>query len=125
MNGRKRKRISLMIVGLKSDGTVVAVGYDRDGQCNTESWRNIRPVNKEQLKQAEQRRREEEQRRAEEQRKAEEQRRIEEQRQKEEEQRRIEQSNRWQAQGLSRCCGAEFKGLFSKKCTVCGKPKDY
>jgi hypothetical protein len=42
-----------------------------------------------------------------------------------EEQRRIEQSNRWQAQGLSRCCGAKFKGFFSKECTSCGIAKNY
>ena len=27
--------------------------------------------------------------------------------------------------GLCRHCGGEFKGLFSKKCTACGKLKDY
>ena len=28
-------------VGLKTDGTVVAVGYNKEGQCNTGSWRDI------------------------------------------------------------------------------------
>ena len=28
-------------VGLKSDGTVVAVGYNRDGQCDVSGWKNI------------------------------------------------------------------------------------
>ncbi len=28
-------------VGLKSDGTVVAAGYDGDGQCNVENWNDI------------------------------------------------------------------------------------
>ena len=28
-------------VGLKSDGTVVAVGYNEDGQCNVSDWRDI------------------------------------------------------------------------------------
>lgn len=28
-------------VGLKKDGTVVAVGFNSDGQCNIEDWRNI------------------------------------------------------------------------------------
>jgi len=28
-------------VGLKSDGTVVAVGNNHDGECNVQSWRNI------------------------------------------------------------------------------------
>lgn len=29
--------------------------------------------------------------------------------------------------GVIKCkmCGGEFKGLFIKKCSVCGKPKDY
>ncbi|MBR7164736.1 MAG: WG repeat-containing protein [Clostridia bacterium] len=29
------------------------------------------------------------------------------------------------AQGLCRHCGGEFKGLFTKKCASCGRPKDY
>jgi hypothetical protein len=28
-------------------------------------------------------------------------------------------------QGLCRHCGGKFKGFFSKKCSCCGKPKDY
>lgn len=31
-------------VGLKSDGTVVAVGENEDGQCNTHSWQNIKAI---------------------------------------------------------------------------------
>ena len=31
-------------VGLKSDGTVVAVGYNVDGQCNVGSWTDITQV---------------------------------------------------------------------------------
>lgn len=27
--------------------------------------------------------------------------------------------------GLCQHCGGQLKGLFSKKCTACGKPKDY
>jgi len=30
-------------VGLKADGTVVAVGHNDQGQCNTGSWRGIGP----------------------------------------------------------------------------------
>jgi alpha-tubulin suppressor-like RCC1 family protein len=29
-------------VGLKSDGTVVAAGYNRDGQCNVSGWTDIK-----------------------------------------------------------------------------------
>ena len=29
-------------VGLKSDGTVVAVGENDDGQCDVKSWNNIK-----------------------------------------------------------------------------------
>jgi len=32
---------ALHTVGLKSDGTVVAVGFNEDGQCNVGGWRNI------------------------------------------------------------------------------------
>ena len=32
---------SYHIVGLRSDGTVVAAGSNNDGQCNTENWNNI------------------------------------------------------------------------------------
>ena len=28
-------------LGLKADGTVVAAGYDKDGQCDVETWTNI------------------------------------------------------------------------------------
>jgi len=37
-------------VGLKADGTVVAVGKNGDGQCNVSDWRGIGPVSKEQVK---------------------------------------------------------------------------
>jgi len=33
--------------------------------------------------------------------------------------------NVWKQQGRCQHCGGEFYGLFSKKCTKCGKPKDY
>ena len=34
-------------------------------------------------------------------------------------------ANARRAEGLCQHCGGEFKGLFSKKCVSCGKPKDY
>jgi len=38
-------------IGLKSDGTVVAVGGNKKGECNVSNWHNIGPVDKEKLKQ--------------------------------------------------------------------------
>ena len=35
---------SVVHVGLKSDGTVVADGYDDDGRCSVESWRDITAI---------------------------------------------------------------------------------
>ena len=31
----------------------------------------------------------------------------------------------YRAQGVCQHCGNKFKGIFTKKCTNCGKPKDY
>ena len=31
-------------VGLKSDGTVVAVGSNSDGQCNVDAWTNVSQI---------------------------------------------------------------------------------
>ncbi len=31
----------------------------------------------------------------------------------------------WKRNGLCQHCGGKFKGLFSKTCANCGKPKDY
>ena len=31
----------------------------------------------------------------------------------------------WKNRGLCRYCGGSFKGLFTKKCTACGREKDY
>jgi len=87
-------------VGLKADGTVVTVGNNSDGQCYTESWRDIGPISEE--KHVEWKRRTEQER-------------IE-------RERRIEQSNKWAEQGLCQYCGGELKaGFLSKKCKSCGK----
>lgn len=48
--------------------------------------------------------------------------------QKQEYARRVEAEKRaqnWRAQGKCQYCGGEFKGLFSKKCSSCGRAKDY
>ena len=36
-----------------------------------------------------------------------------------------EEKRVWRSNGVCQYCGGTFKGLFSKKCSVCGKPKDY
>ena len=36
-----------------------------------------------------------------------------------------QQAMMWRNAGRCQHCGGEMKGLFSKKCTACGKPKDY
>ena len=41
---RHNKEEKAHTVGLKADGTVVAVGRNYEGQCDTESWRDIGPV---------------------------------------------------------------------------------
>ena len=120
-------------VGLKANGTIVlTTGYDEDIKRAIRGWKGIGPLDvehvkkedgrdsktKEFLKKEQNRMKEERNRRKEEQRQ-------EQERLKKEEQRLLEQSNSWQAEGLSRCCGVEFKGLFTKKCTRCGKVKDY
>lgn len=69
---------------------------------------------------ADEKRREDETRKAEAQRRqAEEQRQLEEERRKAAERSSFIQMNRCQH------CGGNFTGLFTKKCSVCGKPKDY
>jgi len=60
---------------------------------------------------------------------------IEIQRRKEEEQRRIEEEkqrrerellqSQYRSLGVCQHCGKKFKGLFTKICSSCGKPKDY
>ena len=87
-------------VGLKSDGTVIAAGYNHDGQCNVSEFRlfnSLVTIEKERQEKKEAL-----------------------QKQKEE---FIAQQRR--NAGLCRHCGGEFKGLFTKKCINCGKPKDY
>ena len=69
-------------------------------------------------------------------RKVEEQRRIEleaqlrkaeEDRRAEAERQRTQEQNQMKYRQMNRCqhCGGTFTGLFNKKCSVCGKPKDY
>ena len=36
-----------------------------------------------------------------------------------------DQRNRYQSQGVCQYCGSQFNGFIFKKCSNCGKPKDY
>ena len=110
-------------VGLKSDGTVFALGINHDGQCDVSKWKlfddfeNIEEERKckmaEKTKQvAEAKRLEEEKRRIAEQ-KAEEKRKLE------------EQKSAYREKGVCQHCGGTLKGFILKKCTNCGKVKDY
>lgn len=47
---------------------------------------------------------------------------IEQQKRKEEYEERVAH---WRLEEVCQHCGGELKGLFSKKCVACGKPKDY
>ena len=57
----------------------------------------------------------------------EEQKRIQEEKKRiEEEKERIKaQKAQYRSQGLCQHCGGQLKGLLTKKCSNCGKPKNY
>ena len=99
-------------VGLKKDGTLVATGRNHFGQCDVFEWKLFDDFNN-----------------IEEERKIKFEGRkhiIEEKRCIEEKQERENTRKRnYCALGLCQHCGGTFKGLFTKKCSVCGKVKDY
>lgn len=67
-------------------------------------------------------------RQQEDQRKAEEERKLEELQKAEvakAKQQAEQQKKRYRQMNVCQYCGGSFKGLFSKKCKVCGRPKDY
>ena len=139
------------LVALKEDGSVIVYNstylelmetdpdYFQDfGQWEVKNWKLFDNYltydqEREQAKKAreEAARKAEEERRATEEaaRKAEEERRAAEEaaRKKAEEERRAAErlAAQRRSQGLCQHCGGELKGFFSKKCTSCGKPKDY
>ena len=101
-------------VGLKSDGTLVAVGKNDYGQCDVGQLKDIMPISgalsfkedtefKKEI--------------------------IQKTKQKREENKRAQEEARYREwrrmKGVCQYCGGTFKGLFSKKCSSCGKPKDY
>jgi len=100
---------AIQTIGLKSDGTIVTVGNNEYGQCNAVTWKLFTSLDRLESEMETQRiarqKREEEERIA---------------RQRHEEERR----QRREA-GLCQHCGGQLKGLFSKKCSSCGRNKDY
>lgn len=142
-------------VGLKVDGTVVAAGDNLLKECETENWEDIIAVSagdkctfglksngevvatahfnekvhgiklfdpldsieechRKRKSKADEMHLEQEKYEAYKREKAEE---------AKERQRRLQAERR--SQGLCPYCGGKFKGLFTKKCSQCGKPKDY
>lgn len=111
------------IAGLRSDGTVLTTSKNYREEVS--HWKDIMPVSTAKTFEEDRQQkieiiranhskivaRQEEERLAEEKR-------------KEEERKEIEKSIR-RSQGVCQYCGGAFKGLFSKKCSVCGRPKDY
>lgn len=111
------------IVGLRSDGTVLTTSKNYREEVS--HWKDIMPVSTAKTFEEDRQQkieiiranhskivaRQEEERLAEEKRKEEERKEME---------KRIRRS-----QGVCQYCGGAFKGLFSKKCSVCGRPKDY
>lgn len=110
-------------VGLKADGTVVAVGYNDYGQCNVSDWKLFQDYEKID----EERHVEQERKRMEEERQQRlEQERLTQKHMEEERQQNLERERqKRRLAGLCQHCGGPLKGLFSKKCTNCGKAKDY
>ena len=113
-------------VGLTKNMTVVATGYNYGGQCNVSEWKDIMPLSN--AKTFEEDRQQKIKTIDENYAKTEELLRQEmarrEEKRKEEERKEIEKRTR-RSQGVCQYCGGAFKGLFSKKCSVCGRPKDY
>ena len=113
-------------VGLRADGTVVTTKgdynvFDREKlmrKCDSASVRLFGNIDS-----LEQERRQWQQ-------EAERQRQEQERKMQEYERQRVlawqrQQAMMWRNAGRCQHCGGELKGLFSKKCTACGKAKDY
>ena len=106
--------------GLRSDGTVVAVGNRADEIAGLRLFENFDNLELErETARIAQKKREEEARIAKE--KEEEEARIAKEKEEAEQKLRKERRN----EGKCQHCGGELKGLFTKKCTSCGRPKDY
>ncbi len=113
-------------VGLKADGTVIAVGRNKYQECNVDTWENIAlPIGTNNYDEFLKLRGKEIDI-AVKQQEEELQRLNPDERKKLDEYRKCEQQiNSYKRQGVCQHCGGNFKGLFTKKCVNCGKPKDY
>ena len=103
-------------IGVKADGTAVAVGDNVYGQCNVSEWKDVAtPIiakTKEEFKLKYNERR----------KKVKEAMIKKEQEQK----KRLQEIHDFRkTKGVCCHCGGNFKGLFAKVCTQCGKRKDY
>lgn len=102
---------SLHTLGLKTDGTMVSCGNNEYGQCNVGGWSGLMlPPDAENMQQQLQHEIQQTARRNELYRQWD---------------RQAQQRRTFRAENRCQHCGGAFKGLFSKKCTQCGKDKDY
>lgn len=109
------------LLGLREDGTVLlAWPEDKEGKFCVDGWKLFESLDSFRSERDVVRRKVEEELRIVQQKREEEERAA---RQKQEEERQIAAQRR--NAGLCQYCGGELKGLFSKKCVSCGRPKDY
>lgn len=96
-------------IGLRSDGTVVACGENIFGQCDVSGWRLFNHIDTVEEERAEH--------------KYLQLQCAEQERLQRAEHERLQAE--WRASGVCQHCGGAFKGMFTKKCSNCGKEKDY
>ena len=90
---------SCCTIGLRKDGKLVAVGNNKMGQCDVFDWQlfdDFYNIEQECIKKTQEKNVE-----------------------------KIKEIENWKMNGLCQYCGGAFKGLFTKKCSVCNKEKDY
>ena len=108
---------SYYIVGLTSDGkVVVAVGEYAGDEIDTSGWKLFKDCNKIEAELEEVKFQKEQQILAEKRKRLQ---------QEEEARKQEEQKAKYRALGRCQYCGGVFKGLFTKRCNMCYKEKDY
>lgn len=117
------------IIGLRSDGTIMYAGHKaagRDMVSNIKLFNKLETVaqEREQASKASMIDKQSVQR---DQQKAQQQKALEAEKVslKQKAEQTLKQQLAWRGDGLCQYCGGVFKGLFSKKCSSCGKAKDY